>query len=97
MDPIESLNIVAGFLQRVALPWISDNGQMSHDVIRQHLANIIQALETKPKTDDSLKEFNDWCEELYTLNAMDPETQPIAAQAEAARECVTKFHLQRGE
>ena len=44
MTPINSLEILANILQRLSLPAIADEGQLSHRVIAEHLQNIQAAL-----------------------------------------------------
>ena len=48
-DPIESLNILAGILQQISLQMVSHTGQMSHEVVGNHVSNVLQALQQKPE------------------------------------------------
>lgn len=50
MTPIKSLEILATILQRLALPAVADEGQLSHSVITEHLQTIQAALQPEPET-----------------------------------------------
>lgn len=50
--PIESLNILDNILQRLSLPMATDNNQLSHTIIGNHIKNIHQALVEAPKPED---------------------------------------------
>jgi hypothetical protein len=52
---IESLNFLAGILQRMALPAVAEPNQLSHQIVGKHITNILEALnqpQAEAKTDD---------------------------------------------
>ncbi len=51
--PIESLNILDNILQRLSLPMATDNNQLSHTIIGNHIKNIHQALVDISKPEES--------------------------------------------
>lgn len=50
MKPEQSLDVLAGILQQIALPAVAPNGQLSHAVIANHLQTIATALQPEPET-----------------------------------------------
>jgi len=50
MKPEQSLDVLAGILQQIALPAVAPDGQLSHAVITSHLQNISAALQPPSET-----------------------------------------------
>ncbi len=50
MKPEQSLDVLAGILQQIALPAVAPDGQLSHKVISEHLQRIHAALQPEQKT-----------------------------------------------